>query len=118
MAAEDGGVQLEKRLGLLNGCGIIIGNIVGSGIFISPSGVVKSCGSVGMSLAFWVVCGLYSILGALCYAELGTTIKASGGEYAYIHEAFGPLAAFVQMWVTVVVIRPAALAIVALTFAN
>ena len=111
-------VGLEKRLGLLNGCGIIIGNIVGSGIFISPTGVLKNCGSVGMSLVFWTLCGLYSILGALCYAELGTTIKASGGEYAYIYEAFGPLMAFMQMWVTVLVIRPAAQAIVSLTFAQ
>ena len=118
MGEEGGGVGLEKRLGLLNGCGIIIGNIVGSGIFISPTGVLKNCGSVGMSLVFWTACGLYSILGALCYAELGTTIKASGGEYAYIYEAFGPLMAFMQMWVTVVVIRPAAQAIVALTFAQ
>ena len=114
----DEGVQMEKRLGLLNGCGIIIGNIVGSGIFISPTGVLKSSGSIGMSLAMWIACGLYSILGALCYAELGTTIKASGGEYAYIHEAFGPLLAFVQLWATMLIIRPAAQAIVAATFAK
>ena len=111
-------VKLEKRLGLLNGCGIIIGNIVGSGIFISPTGVLISSGSIGMSLAMWIVCGLYSILGALCYAELGTTIKTSGGEYAYIYEAFGPVLAFVQMWVTMLVIRPAAHAIIAATFAQ
>ena len=111
-------IKLEKRLGLVNGCGIIIGNIVGAGIFISPTGVLANCGSLGVSLIMWTCCGLYSILGALCYAELGTTIKTSGGEYAYIHEAFGPVLAFMQMWVTMLVIRPAAHAIVAATFAQ
>jgi len=110
-------IELKKELGLLNGIGIIVGIIIGSGIFISPKGVLQEVGSVGGSLLVWIGCGIISMIGALCYAELGTSIPQSGGDYAYIKEAFGGLPSFLFLWVALFVIMPAGLAVAALTLA-
>ncbi len=64
-------VAMERRLGLLDGVAMIIGSIVGSGIFISPKGVLQSAGSAGMSIVIWALCGVITFIGAICYAELG-----------------------------------------------
>ncbi|KAE8630347.1 hypothetical protein XENTR_v10000789 [Xenopus tropicalis] len=109
-------VVLKKKVTLLRGISIIIGTIIGAGIFISPKGILQNTGSVGMSLVVWTACGILSLFGALCYAELGTCIKKSGGHYTYILEAFGPLPAFIRVWVELLVIRPAATAVISLAF--
>lgn len=64
--------QMKKELGLLEGCAIILGIIFGSGIFVSPKGVIQEVNSPGASLVVWTLCGALSMIGALCYAELGS----------------------------------------------
>lgn len=91
-------IQLKKQLGLLEGVAIILGIILGSGIFISPKGVIQEVEAVGTSLLIWVICGMLSMIGSLCYAELGTCIPKSGGDYIYIFEAYGSLPAFLYLW--------------------
>ncbi|KAG8455401.1 hypothetical protein GDO86_001553 [Hymenochirus boettgeri] len=117
-SGEAGGVALKKEIGLVSACGIIVGNIIGSGIFVSPKGVLENAGSVGMALIVWIVTGVITAVGALCYAELGVTIPKSGGDYSYVKDIFGGLAGFLRLWIAVLVIYPTNQAVIALTFSN
>ncbi|XP_058501292.1 asc-type amino acid transporter 1 isoform X2 [Solea solea] len=115
---ESDRVTLKKEIGLLSACTIIIGNIIGSGIFISPKGVLEHSGSVGLALVVWLLGGCIAALGSLCYAELGVTIPKSGGDYSYVTEIFGGLMGFLLLWSAVLIMYPTTLAVIALTFSS
>eukprot|EP00092_Neocalanus_flemingeri_P080114 GFUD01099901.1.p1 GENE.GFUD01099901.1~~GFUD01099901.1.p1 ORF type:complete len:501 (+),score=135.96 GFUD01099901.1:85-1587(+) len=110
------GVKLKAEMTLLNGCNVIVGCIIGSGIFVSPTGVLQATGSVNLSILVWTVCGLFTMIGAYCYAELGCMIRKTGADYAYIMVTLGKFLAFIRLWVECMIVRPCTVAIVALTF--
>lgn len=111
-------VELKKHIGLFGGVSLIINVIVGSGIFVSPKGVIQEVGSIGLSITIWILCGVISIFGALTYTELGCMIPKAGGEYEYLMKAFGNMLGFLFVWGQLVIIIPTANAVAALTFAD
>lgn len=111
-------IELKKTLGLFDGVSVIIGVIIGSGIFVSPKGVLLYSGSVGMALTIWGTTGLLCLLGAICYTELGTMMPRTGGEFVYISEAFGEMPGFLYLWASLFMYQPASNAFVSLAFGN
>uniref|UniRef100_A0A8C5X9Q5 Solute carrier family 7 member 9 n=1 Tax=Malurus cyaneus samueli TaxID=2593467 RepID=A0A8C5X9Q5_9PASS len=106
------------KVGLISGISMIVGTIIGSGIFVSPKSVLANVEAVGPCLTIWAACGVLATLGALCFAELGTMITKSGGEYPYLMEAFGPIPAFLFSWTSLLVTKPSSFAIICLSFAE
>ncbi len=90
---------LQRTLGFRDLVLLVVGGVIGSGIFLVPGGVLqKSGGSIGLALVVWLIGGVLSLLGALSYGELGGMIPEAGGVYVYIREAFGPVFAFLYGW--------------------
>ncbi|KAH8032338.1 hypothetical protein HPB51_024115 [Rhipicephalus microplus] len=122
--ATAGKAALKRQVGLGSAVALIIGSIIGSGIFVTPSSVFRNSGSIGVDLLVWVVCGILSIIGGLCYAELATLLPASGGDYAYLTAAskvlgrFGDALPFLQMWCYSLVLDPMSAALQGLTFSS
>lgn len=112
------GASLEKHktITYLNGLSLIVGLIIGSGIFSSPSQVYTNSGSAGASLIVWTVAGLLAWTGAASYAELGGAIPLNGGAQAYLSKIFGELAGFLFTWCAVFVLKPGSSAIIAIIF--
>lgn len=110
--------RLPRKLGPWSLGFVLVGIMVGSGIFRVPSVVAAEVGSVGLVGGVWVAGGLLALCGALCYAELAATYPRPGGAYVYLREAWGPLFAFLYGWIRLVVAIPASLGAVALIFAG
>ncbi|XP_031565820.1 b(0,+)-type amino acid transporter 1-like isoform X1 [Actinia tenebrosa] len=109
-------VGLQRKVGVISGISLIVGTMIGSGIFASPRYVIEYSGSVGMTMIVWTLCGLLAMAGALCYSELGTMIPKSGAEYIYMYEGFGPLPGFLYAWTSTIILKPSQVAIICLAF--
>ncbi len=108
--------RLARDVGLFDATMLVMGGIVGSGIFINPSVVARHLHTPGTILAAWLVGGLIALAGAFIYGELAARVPAAGGQYAYLREAFHPLVAFSYGWVVLLVIQTGGIAAVAMTF--
>ena len=108
--------QLTRTLSLRDLIFIVVGTVIGSGIFLTPGAVVRSAGSGGMALVVWTVGGILSLLGALTFAELGAAKPESGGLYVYLRDAFGPALAFLYGWTMFLVIGSGSLATLGAAF--
>ena len=112
------GATYARRLGLFSATMVVVGGIIGSGIFLNPAIVAQRTGSAALTLVTWVLGGAIAVLGAFCFAELGARRPRVGGGYAYLREAFGALPAFLYGWALLLVIATGATAAVAVTFAR
>lgn len=110
--------QPPRRLGLFDATMIVMGGIVGAGIFSNPQVVALQVHSAGLILLAWAVGGAIALIGAFIYAELAARRPTVGGQYAYIREAFHPLVAFLYGWTLLLVIQSGGMAAVAMTFAR
>jgi APA family basic amino acid/polyamine antiporter len=110
--------DLPRRIGFWGGSAIMVGIIIGSGIFQTPPPIAKELGSPATILLLWVVGGVLSLFGAFVYAELATMFPRSGGMYVYLNEGLGERVAFTFGWTYMLLIKPFAAAAVGLTFAT
>ena len=98
--------RLPRVLGPFDAVAIVVGGIIGSGIFLKPGIVARELDSFGLILSVWIVVGLITLCGALALAELAAMLPHAGGPYVYLREAFGRLPAFLWAWTEVSIIRP------------
>jgi APA family basic amino acid/polyamine antiporter len=109
---------LVRRLGLVDAASLVVGVVVGAGIFLTPGVVAGHVTSSAGIAGVWLATGLFTLSGALAFAELGALLPASGGQYAFLREAYGPLVAFLCGWAFLVVIWSGTLAALAVAFAS
>jgi APA family basic amino acid/polyamine antiporter len=110
--------ELEKVLGFYSVVFIVVGQVIGSGIFFKPQVVAQQTGGfVGLILALWIICGLVNLCGALSMGELGAMFPRAGGTYVFLRETYGPLWSFLWAWAEFWVIRTGAIAALAAYFA-
>jgi APA family basic amino acid/polyamine antiporter len=104
---------LSRDLGVSHASAVVVGTIIGSGIFLVPAEMMQAVGSAKLVYLAWLVGGVLSFFGALTYAELGAMKPQAGGEYVYVRDAYGPLGGFLYGWTWFVIAKPASIATVA-----
>lgn len=109
---------LAQRLGLPTAIAVVVGTIIGSGIFLVPQKIALTLGDAGWILAVWIFGGLLSLAGALTNAEIAGMIPAAGGQYVYFREIYGDFPAFLYGWTTFIVYQTGSIAAIAVAFAE
>ncbi|XP_076462472.1 Y+L amino acid transporter 2-like [Babylonia areolata] len=112
------GLNLRRSVSLLGAISFTVGSMIGSGIFISPTAVLRNTKSVGLNLVVWTLGGVISLFGSFTVAELACRVPRHGGSYTYLKEAFGSWLAFVYAWTHILIISPSSLAVKCLTFSR
>jgi APA family basic amino acid/polyamine antiporter len=108
--------QLVRGLGLFSATAIVMGSMIGSGIFIVPADIARGTGSPALLIAAWLVTAVMTIIGALTYGELAAMMPSAGGQYVFLREALGPLWGFLYGWTLFTVIQTGTIAAVAVAF--
>ena len=108
--------ELARDLRLSHAMAVVVGTIIGSGIFLVPAEMMQAAGSAKLVYLAWLVGGLLSFFGALTYAELGAMKPQAGGEYVYIRDGYGPLLGFLYAWTWFLIAKPASIATLATGF--
>ncbi|KAL6477522.1 hypothetical protein MHYP_G00133570 [Metynnis hypsauchen] len=111
-------LKLKRELGLISAVSLVAGNMIGSGIFMSPQTVLSNIGSAGACLIIWAMCGVVALGAALSYAELGTLIRESGGDFIYVLRIYGRFPAFFIAFTFLTVVGPSGASAIALSFAK
>jgi APA family basic amino acid/polyamine antiporter len=102
--------DLPRVLGVWHATAIVVGTIIGSGIFLVPQEMMRAVGSARMVYLAWIAGGVLTLFGAMTYAELGAMMPRAGGEYVFLRNAYGDLPAFLYMWTWFAVAKPASIA--------
>src|SRR5947209_7371746 len=110
------GPSLQRVLGVWSAISIVIGTVIGSGVFLVPSAMIRYVGSVRNLFVVWVLAGVLSLFGALTYAELAAALPEAGGEYVYLSEAYGPFWGFLYGWTQFWVAKSGSIATLAAGF--
>jgi APA family basic amino acid/polyamine antiporter len=108
--------ELVKGLGVYGATSVVAGTMIGTGIFLVPGVMLQNVGTPWLVIVVWVFAGVLSLFGALGYAELGAAIPEAGGEYVYLHRAYGPLPGFLYGWTYFFVAKTASIAAIATGF--
>ena len=118
MGSKAEGLELHRSLGLFDATTIVMGSMIGSGVFIVAADIGRQVQSPGLLLLSWAVTALLTLIAALSYGELAAAMPHAGGQYVYLREAFGPLYGFLYGWTFFMVIQTGTIAAVAVAFAK
>src|SRR6266704_5669054 len=113
---QSGVPELVKGLGLTSATTLVMGSMIGSGIFIVSADIARMTDSPALLIAAWMVTGFMTITGALCYGELAAMMPKAGGQYVFLREALGPMWGFLYGWTLFLVIQTGTVAAVAVAF--